>query len=224
LDKKDNQWTDAQREQMTVCLRLMYVMLQRRNDAVREIPGMAAPQQEYWKHQLQTLAILLDESGVPVQSRRAAIAVRDLRAAVNQLSSGSTLDLKNLAFCNKVDGFGTTSEFPKYEFKGDQEVLLYVEIDNFTVETKSQIRRSEAYETEFRANYQILDGSGHRVAEQDLPPDKQTCRSPRRDYFIAYRLYIPKRIDPGAYTLQLTMEDVKGNKFGQASIEFKVRD
>jgi hypothetical protein len=61
------------------------------------------------------------------------------------------------------------------------------------------------------------------VSEIDLPTDKQSCRSPRRDYFIAYRLYMPKNLEPGNYSLQLTMEDVKGQKFGQASLDFVLK-
>jgi hypothetical protein len=56
-----------------------------------------------------------------------------------------------------------------------------------------------------------------------LPRDKQLCNNRRHDYFIAYRVYLPKQIPTGSYTLQLTVEDVKGKKSNQASIDFRIR-
>jgi len=39
---------------------------------------------------------------------------------------------------------------------------------------------------------------------------------------VPFRMYMPKRIAPGPYTLQLTVEDLKGRRFGQASIRFTI--
>jgi hypothetical protein len=167
--------------------------------------------------------VALDADGIPAEGRRSALALRHLREAANHLAAESTLDVRNLAFCSKVDGYGVYNEFPKYEFKADQEVLLYVEIDNFAVEEKSANRKSPSYETELRGTYEIYDASGHRFADYELPLDKQTCRNHRRDYFIAYRVYMPKRIDPGQYTLRLSIEDTKGHKHGQGSIEMTIK-
>ena len=68
----------------------------------------------------------------------------------------------------------------------------------------------------------MFDGKGVRVAEQVLPADKQTCNNFRRDYFIAYRLYLPKQLQVGPHRIQLTIEDLKGKKFGQAVLDFEV--
>ncbi len=70
--------------------------------------------------------------------------------------------------------------------------------------------------------------SGKMVAERKLPLDRETCRNFRRDYFLAYRIYLPKEILPGKHRLELTVEDLKaaepakGSKFGTAVIEFTV--
>lgn len=220
--------TATERSRLEVQKRLLQSMLNRSEDSMKDIVGVPAEQRDYWKHQLRTIGLLLDERGTPAWNRRAAIALRELSAATSQLASLSSLDLKNLAFCSKVDGFGTLTEFAKAEFQAGQEVLLYVEVDHFKSEARGVAgvgggRGHEQYETELRASYQILDPSSRRVGEIDLPTDKQSCRSPRRDYFIAYRLYIPKNIEPGTYTLQLIVEDVKGQKFGQGSLEFSIK-
>jgi hypothetical protein len=93
-----------------------------------------------------------------------------------------------------------------------------VEVDNFAVEEKSG-----RFETELKGGYQIYDVSGRRLADQELPLDKQVCRNRRRDYFIAYRMYMPKSVPAGPCRLQVTIEDVKGQKFGQASIDFEIK-
>ena len=96
--------------------------------------------------------------------------------------------------------------------------LLYVEVENFAAKATS-----DQYETELQGEYTILDATGQRIVSRGLPLDKQTCNNRRRDYFIAYRLYLPSEIRAGKYTLVLTMEDVKGRKSNQASIEFGIR-
>ena len=224
--------TASERQRLEVQKRLLHSMLDQGDNAMKEIAGIPPEQRDYWRHQLRTLQLLLSERGTPAWNRRAALALRELSSATSQLAAVSSLDVKNLAFCSKVDGFGTLTEFPKAEFQPGQEVLLYVEVDHFKSELRAAnssssgagvSRSSEQYETELRANYQVFDAGGRRVSEIDLPTDKQSCRSPRRDYFIAYRLYMPKNLEPGNYSLQLTMEDVKGQKFGQASLDFVLK-
>ena len=55
-----------------------------------------------------------------------------------------------------------------------------------------------------------------------LPADKQVSSNYLRDYFIAYQMHLPKQLKKGSYRLQLTMEDVAGKKYGQASIPFEI--
>lgn len=220
---------EADRVRLEIQSRILQLLLDRREGMLKEISGLPAEQRDYWKYQLRTISILLDERGTPSQSRRTALALREIQSASRKLASQSALDVHRLTFCSAVDGFGTLTEFSKAEFSPGQEVLLYLEVDHFISEptsssdSRSGTRNAERYETELRATYQLVDAYGRRVVETELPVDKQTCGSPRRDYFIAYHIYLPKTIEPGAYSLQLTMEDVKGKKFGQGSIEFTIK-
>ncbi|HEX5102618.1 MAG TPA: hypothetical protein VFV87_02325, partial [Pirellulaceae bacterium] len=133
-------------------------------------------------------------------------------------------ELRNVVFCERVEQFGWYSEFPRNEFRPKQQVILYVEVENFAAERKGQ-----GYETELQGSYQIFDAGGRIVAERQLPLDRETCRNFRRDYFLAYPIYLPDAIEPGRYRLELTIEDLKasgdyqGRKFGEGMIEFTIR-
>jgi hypothetical protein len=200
-----------------VLLRLMKLAAGEREDAVRRSGHLPAGEQEFWTHQMHTLATLLDPDGAPVASRRAALALKALRDAEAQLAAESSLEVKSLAFCSEVRAFGSYAKFAAADFDPGQEVLLYAEIDNF--------RSDEAkggYRTSLQGSYHILDATGRSVAEHSFPVDEDHCTSRRRDFFIPFRLYLPK-LSPGEYTLQLTVEDQLAKKFGQGTIALRIK-
>lgn len=212
-------WSDddtdvAQREAK---LRMLYLVANDRVRAAQPIADLKPHEQEFWSHQLHALALLLDREQIPSSHRRAAAALAQLQVAEQKLAEGSGLQLKNLAFCTDVVSFGVYEEFGSNVFQPEQEVQLYVEVENF-----SAVPSSQGYETAFRGSYRILDSSGQPVFEHTYPTGSEICRNRRRDLFIRYRMWMPKRMNPGRYTLELEVEDVKGKKFGQTTQEFTV--
>jgi hypothetical protein len=155
---------------------------------------------------------------------RSAKVLRSLREATTELAAASKLELKTIVFCERVEQFGWYTEFSRNEFRPKQQVILYVEVENFAAEKKGS-----SFETELQGSYQIFDEGGRIVAERQLPLDRETCRNFRRDYFLAYPMYLPETIEPGRYRLELTVEDLKasgdyqGRKFGEGMIEFTIR-
>lgn len=214
--KKDISQAEEARKQ--ALLRLLYLIAGRSKDAIEPVTGFKDLPEQFWPHQLHGMAIYLADGEIPVMDRRAALALREFRTAAAELAEVSRLDVRNLAFCSEVESYGRYVKFEPNRFEPNQQVLLYVEIDNFTVE-----ETTDGFATAFKGNYQILDFSGNRVADQTFQLEQETCRNRRRDYFIPYRMWMPKEIQPGSYTLQLTIEDVKGHKFGQSSIDFEIR-
>ena len=150
-------------------------------------------------------------------NRRWTLALQSHRKAQMNLAAVSNLEIQNATFCTEVDSFGIISKFPQYHFRKDQELLLYCELDNF-VSTPVK----DGFETQLQGSYEIVDSNGRRVADQLLPMDEHVCRNQRRDYFIAYRMYMPQDVKPGRYTLKLTIEDMKGRKFGQTNVDFQI--
>ena len=129
---------EMKRVQQRISLRLLQLLAGKKNDALRPIDGLQPQQQEYWKHQLHGLSIQLDENGTPLDDHRWRLALRSFQDALRHLAAGSSLEVRNLTFCRQVDSYGRYLEFESNEFRPGQEVLLYAEIDNFTVEESAK--------------------------------------------------------------------------------------
>ncbi|MAD80506.1 MAG: hypothetical protein CMJ50_06645 [Planctomycetaceae bacterium] len=213
-----NDLSTAERTRLNVMGRLLHAFLNDSEKALAPIEGVDEDESEYWKHFAHSLVIFLDADEKNTSSRRSALTLRSLRVAADHLANISKLDVRNLAFCSKVESYGRFDEFKTYGFKPGQEVLLYVEVENFAVESDSN-----RHETELQGEYTIFNVDGKRVANAGLPLDKQVSKNRRHDYFIAYRVFMPKRIEQGHYTLQLTIEDLKGSKSNQSTVEFWIR-
>lgn len=199
--------------------RLLHISLGDIEAASEPIEGLQPNGQDFIRHSLKSLHDVTNPSGNPVETKRYTLAMLSQRQAMSHLASVSNLEVRNATFCTEVDGFGVITKFPQYSFKPDQELLLYCELDNF-VSTQLE---GKGYETQLQGSYEIVDSNGRRVADQLLPLDSHLCRNQRRDYFIAYRIYMPQKIDSGKYQLKLTVEDMKGRKFGQSVLDFQIQ-
>jgi len=202
-----------------VQLRMLYLLAGRRDDAFRPIAAAPPCVQDYWTKQLYALDKWLDAERTPDAMRRAAEAKQALVEAAARLGESAPLVVRNLAFCTQVESYGCAKAFGKSEFFPDQEVLLYAEIENFASEPTAK-----GFHTSLRSSYQIFDSRGQRVADHEFTTTEEHCQNLRRDFFIPYHLRMPKRIYPGKYTLQLTVEDLKSHKVGQSSIELTIKD
>ena len=197
--------------------RILFVLLGQLDQALEPIPNLKSHEQEYFRHNLTALHNSIDPRGNPVLARRWPLVLEDQRIAMSHLGAVSNLEVKNAAFCSHVDGFGSITKFPTNQFRPNQELLLYCEVDNFV-----SVKLKDGYETKLRGNYEIVDANQTRVADFILPEEADFCKSMRRDYFFVYRIYTPPNIAPGRYQLRLTIEDMKGNKFGQTSLDMQI--
>ena len=217
VETKGETKTDAQIAQQAR-LRMLYLLAGRREDALQPIPSAPSAAQDFWSKQIFGLSTWLDAERTPDSARRAAETKRILDEAMARLGETAPLTVRNLAFCTSVQSYGAIQPFKKNEFAPDQEVLLYAEVDNFVAESSAK-----GFHTSLKSCYQILDSRGQRVADHEFAAIEEFCQNPRRDFFVGYRLRLPKRIYPGKHTLQLTVEDLKSHKVGQSSIEFTTK-
>ncbi len=202
-----------------VQLRMLYLLAGRRDEALSPIPAVAPAMQDFWKQQFYGISTCLDTQGTPDELRRTAEAKRILSEAVSRLGESAPLVVRNPTFCTNIDGYGCITPFEQDEFVPGQEVLLYAEVENFSSEATPK-----GFHTALHSSYHIFDSRGGRVVVHDFPETEEHCQNIRRDFFIGYRIVLPERhIYPGKHTLQLTIEDLKSRKVGQASIEFTIK-
>lgn len=199
-------------------LRMLYVANRQLEEAMRPIEGLTESERDYMRHQAQALYEASNPDAMPVKSRKWSLVMNSQRAATDQLAAVSNLDIKSVAFCTDVQGYGVITKFPNNVFKPDQDLLLYCELENVSADEVK-----EGFETQLQGSYEIIDPNGRRIADQLLPMEKEICQNHRRDYFIVYRIYTPMQIGPGNYQLRLTVEDMKAKKFGQASLDFQIQ-
>ena len=62
-----------------------------------------------------------------------------------------------------------------------------------------------------------------RSCRGHCPVGNDTCRNQRRDYYISYVLYMPETSRPAPTRWNLTIEDKKGGKFGNAVVDFRIK-
>ncbi len=199
-------------------LRWLYLSNRQLNEAMRPIEGLDEHEQEFFRYQVQALHEAGNPDAMPSKIRRWSLVMNSQRQATNHLAAASNLEVRSLAFCTDVQGYGVLTKFPNYQFKPDQEILLYCELDNVFAE---QIKAG--FETQLQGTYEIIDPNGRRVADQLLPMEREICQNHRRDYFIIYHIFMPMQIAPGNYQMRVTIEDMKARKFGQSTLDFQIQ-
>jgi hypothetical protein len=202
-----------------ISLRMLYLAAGRREQAVRPIEGLSPPEQEYWNKQLASLAMWLDDKTVPDAGQRAAAAHQVLTQAATHLGQIGPLAVRNVAFCTEVASYGVVTRFKETEFTPGQQVLLYAEVDNY-----KSVETPQGFQTALKSSYQIVDKQGAKMAGAEPQTMEEFCQNPRRDYFVRYRLNLPKPLPDGTYTLQLTIEDTLSQKVGKSSLDFVIKD
>jgi hypothetical protein len=240
-DMDNGTMDDAQRARCQVYMSLLLLAEEDPEKAVAALENFDDQQLEFWRQTVLGMGILLDSNELPKLRHRIDSASEHFSLAVGSLSALGPLGLSNLAFCTKVNGFGDFVDCSAYGLEPGKPVLLYVEVENYTVEpieteasqtgwTQGTTRRGTTrangtpkYATELHGRYEILDANQQTIASRILPVGRDECRNRRRDYYISYVVYLPEQIQPGAYTLELTIEDKKGAKFGNAVIDFRVK-
>ncbi|MGB7348172.1 MAG: hypothetical protein WBD20_28365 [Pirellulaceae bacterium] len=210
--------TPAERSRRLIMARHLMVLSGNREAAVQEMKGLSEEEQEFLRHQLEGLYAMVDPKGHPVAGRRFSSALPELRQATMHLSAAAdSLEVRGLDFCTEIEAYGQVKPFPTRQFAAGQQVILYCEIENFAAS-----KTEAGYETHLKGSYDVFDKSGRKLISQLLPADKQMSRNLLRDYFVAYQMSLPAKLSPGKYRLQLTMEDVTGEKYGQSNIEFEI--
>lgn len=215
--------SDAEKQKFIeahVHLRMLYLMAGQQQRALQSIPGIEPADQEFWQQVVWGMTNYFDSASIPKSSDRASQTVAQFQIAGNRLREKANLELRNLSFCSKIDGFGDFERFPHDEFTSAQQLLIYAEVVNF----RSEITSEGKFRTLLKSSYEILRPGGGEVLDHkkyDSIPD--VCRNQRQDFYLNYETRLPPNLSPGPYILRLTVSDELAHKVTTQNINFTVR-
>lgn len=210
--------TDTERSRRQIMAQHLMVLSGDGEVAAAHIDGLSKQEQQYLQHQLEALSAIVDPKGHPVVGRRFSDALPKLREATRYLSAAADkLEVRSLEFCTEIEAYGQIKPFPNRRFMPGQQVILYCEVENFVAKQDDSV-----FLTHLKGRYDVYDDKNQKVVSQVLPADQQSSRNYLRDYFIAYQMNLPKKLAPGDYRLELTLEDVHAEKYGQAKVPFTI--
>jgi hypothetical protein len=150
--------------------------------------------------------------------------LRALHERERRIRSELGVRIGRAELCRKVLGFRRYLPVADPKFKPGATLLLYVEIDNFTLHPWS------GYETlHLRYDWRLSDGRGRTLtlpswdnAQPEEREDKLEFRGGVRDFHQSFGLPLPRNLPGGEYILTVTVEDVPSKTSDKARIPFEV--
>jgi len=158
-----------------------------------------------------------ESEAVQGNSAQGQASVDRLLEALARRESSDGMKIGKIEFCNEVFGYGAIEKVTSRTFSADQGVLLYLELRNLR-----EASHEGGFQRKLTGRYELRDGAGQVVARQDLPEDTESYESSRHDHFIVYRIYMPKKIAAGSYSLHATIEDSLHQRTAEGSIRLTI--
>lgn len=162
-----------------------------------------------------------------LDSKEASQALEMVGKAQEKLRKHAKLNLENLHFCKDIHGFGSfdplTSNHGFQQGKGNlpgEKIMLYVEVENVHCS-----KDNDVYESILSSNLEIHDSNG-KLINMAFPPRIDRSRAQRSDYHLTFQFRVPPKLQPGLYTLWISVEEnaISGQlpRSCKKSIDFKV--
>lgn len=206
--------------QRQVYLRMLYLMAAEPEKAQLPIDDVEAVDQEFWTSMFWGMSNYFDDEQIGAPGTRAAQTIAQLHSAARQLQSIADLELRNVSFCQHIDGWGLYERFERDDFEPGQDVLLYGELRNFATEATA----SGYYRTLIGSTIEIVrTGQEDAVLDShDLGTTEDLCRGLRTDFYNSYRFTLPAHLTTGSYQLRLTIEDQLSGRLTTQTIGFSI--
>ncbi|WP_437229485.1 hypothetical protein SH661x_001468 [Planctomicrobium sp. SH661] len=213
--------SNRQETRKQVALRMLYLVANEPQRALQVIPGLPPEEQEFWTALFLGLSEHLDQSAANDPAERATQTIAQLRTAAYHLQQSANLRLRNMTFCQQINGFGNYETFPADQFHPGQTVLIYAEIRNF----KSAPTDDGLFVTRIRSTIEIYTvGEGQQLVDRNtFEPTEDRSRTLRTDYYHSYRLDLPAHLTSGPHLIKLILQDDLTGKQTTESINFTVK-
>jgi hypothetical protein len=113
-------------------------------------------------------------------------------------------EITELCLCRNVLGFGSYEPLDHSTIKAGERVLVYCELAGLEYEP-----RGDAFLSRLSSRIELrAAGNGPIVWEQAMGSAEDVCRKRRRDYYVNYRIELPRSLKPGSYHLRLIQTDL----------------
>ncbi len=202
-------------------LRMLYLIAGRSAESIRVIESLPEKEQEFWQSMMLAMESYRRSDDSAARAEQLTETLEYVRTASRQLQPLSTMKIRRLNFCNRIDGFGSFSVFPTSDFNAGQPLLLYAEIENY----RSELTADSRYRSEFAAMIEFYrEGETEPIATRTirLPEIEDLCSAERTDYFQSYELTVPS-LSPGKYTLRLRVRDQLSLQTATTELPFEIR-
>lgn len=202
-------------------LRLLWLVAGQSADAVSVIESLPTDEQEFWQAMMLAMTYYREEAADGrTREDQLQSTANQLRAAFRHVQALTDVSIRRVAFCSNINSFGNVDVFPTADFTTGQPVLVYVEVDNLRSERTS----SGTYRSECSAVLEILrDGDDQPVETLRIPTIVDESTTQRSDYFQGFELTIPSHLEPGHYSVNIRLTDVRTRRQCDAVLNFNVR-
>jgi hypothetical protein len=130
----------------------------------------------------------------------------------------SELAIGDLRFCRKVLGFGSFEPLATDRVTAGQRLLLYCELTGIQYE-----ERGDDFVSRISSRVEVKPaGAGPVLWSRELGDAQDVCRRRRRDYYVNYRVELPKTLAPGSYHLRLIQTDLVAGSATSGEIPFEI--
>ena len=116
----------------------------------------------------------------------------------------SPLVISDLRLCRQVFGFGSYEPLAGERIKVGQHLRMYCELTGVQYDV-----READFVSRISSRVEIKAAHGGPVLwKRELGDAEDVCRRRRRDYYVNYRVELPKSLGPGSYRLRLLQTDL----------------
>lgn len=202
-------------------LRMLYLIAGRSAESMRFIESLPEKEQEFWQSMMLAMESYRGKSDPGSRAEQLTETLEYVRTASRQLQALSTMKIRRMNFCDRIDGFGSFSPFPGSDFNAGQPLMLYAEIENY----KAELTTDGHYRSEFTAMIEFFrEDETEPIASRTirLPEIEDLCSTERTDYYQSYELTVPS-LSPGRYTLRLRVRDQLSLQTATSDLTFDIR-
>jgi hypothetical protein len=201
-------------------LRMLFLIEGDDDQALAPSPGVSDEINEIIKGQIEALRAVRSAAGrdPAAWATRQLAAVEELR---DLLMERADLQIPRMVSCSKVSGFGAFEpiERPEYVAGRKNQILIYVEIDNFA----SEKTEDGMYRTLLSVRQSLLTDAGEELWSHKDENIEDLTRRRRRDFYLTTPpRTLPKNLAPGTYVVKIEIEDVLAQKMNSETLELKI--